>query len=162
MVKKVKQKVGAQNEKRPYSIEKANTKKTHTYRENPEEYIKKNPVWAFSRCDMEYKKWSITNYDFINEIFKKLVDYERMTWQDIQSASGGKRDGNGTNSHFVNVAELSKEARDRLTELRLYDIDQLFSLRLGSTIRLYGILENGVFYILWYDKEHEIYKMKKK
>lgn len=162
MVKKVKQKEGAQSKKRPHSIEKANAKKSPSYIENPEEYIRKNPTWAFSRCDMEHEKWSITNYDFINEIFKKLVDYERMTWQEIQSASGGKRDGNGTNSHFVNVAELSKEARDRLTELRLYDIDQLFSLRLGSTIRLYGILENGVFYILWYDKEHEIYKMKKK
>lgn len=162
MGKKVKQKVGAQNTKRPYSIEKANTKKTPAYRENPEEYIKKNPVWAFSRCDMEHEKWSITNYDFINEIFKKLVDYERMTWQEIQSASGGRREGNGTNSHFVNVAELSKEAQDRLMELKLYDIDQLFSLRLAAKIRLYGILENGVFYILWYDKEHEIYEMKKK
>jgi hypothetical protein len=162
MVKKAKQREGAQNIKRPHSIEKANTKKSPAVRENPEEYIKKPPAWAFSRCDMEHKKWSITNYDFINEIFKKLVDYERMTWQDIQSASGGKRDGNGTNSHFVNVAELSKEARDRLAELKLYDIDQLFSLRLTAKIRLYGILENGVFYILWYDKEHEIYETKKK
>ena len=162
MVKKAKQKEGAQNLKRPYSIEKANVKKSPATRENPEEYIKKNPVWAFSRCDMEHVKWSITNHDFINEIFQKLINFERMTWQEIQSASGGKRDGNGTNSHFVNVAELSKEARDRLTELKLYDIDQLFSLRLAAKIRLYGILENGVFYILWYDQEHEIYEIKKK
>lgn len=162
MTKKVKQKEGAQSKKRPHSIEKANATKSPTTRENPEEYIKKTPVWAFSRCDIGHKKWSITNYDFINEIFKKLVDYERMTWQEIQSASGGRREGNGTNSHFVNVAELSKEAQDRLMELKLYDIDQLFSLRLAAKIRLYGILENGVFYILWYDKEHEIYEMKKK
>lgn len=47
MVKKAKQKVGARNEKRPYSIEKANTKKTPTYRENPEEYIKKESRMGF-------------------------------------------------------------------------------------------------------------------
>ena len=162
MVKKVKQKEGAQNKKRPYSIENANTKKTPAARENPDEYLRKNPVWAFSRCDMEHKKWSITNHDFMNEIFKKLIDYERMTWQDIQSASGGKREGNGTNNHFENVSELSKEAQERLIKLKVYDIDQLFSLRLGAKIRLYGILKNGVFYILWYDREHEIYKTKKK
>ena len=44
MVKKAKQKEGAQNLKRPYSIEKANVKKSPAIRENPEEYIKKNPV----------------------------------------------------------------------------------------------------------------------
>ena len=51
---------------------------------------------------------------------------------------------------------------ERLTwaeELYL-DVDQLFSLRLTARERLYGILNNGVFYVLWYDPCHEIYESK--
>ena len=84
-----------------------------------------------------------------------------MTWSEIQSASGGKRAGNGTNNHFEYIAEMSKEAQKRAKELHL-DVDQLFSLRLTGKERLYGILNNGVFYVLWYDAQHEIYPSVKK
>lgn len=39
-------------------------------------------------------------------------------------------------------------------------VAQLFSLRLTARERLYGILNNGVFYVLWYDPCHEIYESK--
>ncbi len=64
-------------------------------------------------------------------------------------------DENGTNSHFEDIAILCKEAQKRIEELHL-DIDQVFSLRLTATLRIYGILENGVFNVLWYDPNHEI------
>ncbi len=124
--------------------------------ENPDSYLNKNPKWAFQRCDIQHDKWSIKNFDFYEEIFDKLVSYEGMTWSEIQASSGGKR--NGTNSHFESVSDLTKDAQKRIRDLHMYDVDQLFSLRLGGQERLYGILENGVFYVLWYDKYHEVYK----
>lgn len=106
---------------------------------------------------MEHERWSIKNADaFFDDILQKLIAYEGMTWAEIQAASGGKKSGNGTNNHFENISEMSKEAQQRATELRL-DVDQLFSLRLTAKSRLYGILTDGIFRILWYDRNHEVY-----
>jgi hypothetical protein len=77
-----------------------------------------------------------------------------MTWQEILSATGGRSHGN--NSHNISVSELIKEARDRLAEINLDDVDELFSLRLEGKIRIWGMLDNDVLKILWYDPKHEI------
>lgn len=125
-------------------------------------YLNKRPSWRFSRCDMEHEKWSVFQDGVLrDDIIEKLKSYEGMTWGEIQQASGGKAEGNGNNSHFENVSDFIKEAQKRIDELKLYE-DQLFSLRLKGKPRLYGIIDNGVFDVIWYDKEHEIYKSKKK
>ena len=65
-------------------------------------------------------------------------------------------------NHHVKTYELIKEAQKRLTTLKLDDYDEICSLRLDGTHRLYGILdEDGVFSIIWNDFEHEIYPSKK-
>lgn len=140
--------------------EQAHSAKIPRNTESPESYLNKNPVWAFHRCDLFHPKWSITRCSsFYQDILDKLISYEGQSWGEIQSASGGRTFG--TNNHFENVADLTKDAQKRITELHL-DIDQIFSLRLTATTRLYGILENGTFYILWYDPNHEIYPSAKK
>ncbi len=123
--------------------------------------MKKHPVWAFGRCDFESSKWALDKKSFWDNVLEKLISYEGMTWSEIQEASGGKSKGHGTNNHFELIAEMSKEAQKRAYELRL-DVDQLFSLRLAGKERLYGILKNGIFNILWYDSNHEIYPVGKK
>ena len=61
----------------------------------------------------------------------------------------------GWTEEWYDIAILCKDAQRRIEELHL-DIDQVFSLRLTETLRIYGILENGVFNVLWYDPNHEI------
>ena len=157
MPKKTGKQIRAYGNKRSYLFENASDNKRTVIKETARTYLHEKPVWRFGKHDK--KLWPVKGPDFIERIFDKLADYEGMTWQEIQSASGGKT--HGTNSHFENVADLDKAAQKRLVELKLDDIDQLFSLRLTGKERLYGILENGVFAILWYDKEHEVYKVKK-
>lgn len=124
--------------------------------EDPERYLSKNPVWSFRRMDMSHPRWSIRSCKSLYEsIIAKLRDLEGLTWQEIMSASGGR--SSGTNSHFEDVADLCKEARDRMLELHMEDEDRIFSLRLTSLERLYGILDEGTFFIIWYDPRHEIY-----
>ena len=81
------------------------------------------------------------------------MDFEGQTWTEIMSASGGKR--TGTNSHFIPVAHLIKEAQKRAEELKIDDYE-FFSLRLDAKKRLWGIIDGGVFQIIWYDPNHEI------
>lgn len=120
--------------------------KTTTKHEDRNSYLQKNPMWKFQRADKEHAKWSVRNCrDFCTEILEKLVDFEGQTWCEIK----------GRNNHFINVSSMTKGAQNRLKELRIIE-DELFSLRLNGKCRLFGILDDGVFYIVWYDFAHEI------
>ena len=100
---------------------------------------------------------SISKSFFSEKIYPKLIEFEKMTWESIEMAVHGKK--GKTKSHFVKVENLIKEARDRLDEIGLGDIDQIFSLRLEGEIRLYGPRKLNYMEIIWVDPEHEIYKL---
>ena len=128
--------------------------------EDPDAYLTKTPAWAFSRCDQEHERWSLSkSQNIYDDIIRKLGSFEGMTWAEIMSQSGGR--AHGTNHHFEDVGDLKKEAQKRLQELQLEDLDQVFSLRLSGKERLYGILNDRVLRIIWYDQNHEIYPMSK-
>lgn len=125
---------------------------------NPNSYLNKNPSWSFSHCDQN-GKWSIYKCENFNEdILKKLIGYEGMTWHEIMQSSGGRK--SGTNSHFIPMNDICKEAQKRVHEL-YFDFDEIFSLRLSSRKRLFGSIHDGVFNIIWYDPTHEICPVKK-
>ncbi len=101
---------------------------------------------------------SISQSFFAEKIYPKLVEFEKMTWESIEKAGHGKK--GKTNSHFVKVEKLIKEARDRLEKMGLGDIDEIFSLRLEGEIRIYGPRKLNYMEIIWVDPNHEIYKLK--
>lgn len=123
--------------------------------EDPNAYIKKRPVWAFSRLDKEHEEYGIHYCDDIYEtIITKLAAFEGMTWQAIQGTSGGRK--NGTNNHFIPIEDFSPEAKRRAREIFKDGTSELFSLRFTNKERLFGILEAGVFYIIWFDRNHKV------
>jgi hypothetical protein len=78
-------------------------------------------------------------------IREKLRSFETMTLSAIL----------GPNHHLVPVESLCKEARERLVELHLDDIE-LLSLRLGATERVWGTLERNIVTLLWWDPLHQV------
>lgn len=86
------------------------------------------------------------------EIQRKLGAFEGMTWSDIERAG----------SHNVAIDKLSKPARDRLTEIKQDDLDELFSLRLSGKERIWGIRDRSVLRLLWWDPEHAVCPSTKK
>ena len=40
---------------------------------------------------------------FADNIISKLKHYEDSTWSEVESASGGKSEGNGNNNHFLTL-----------------------------------------------------------
>jgi hypothetical protein len=80
------------------------------------------------------------------EILVKKKAFEGMTFSDL-----GK---NG--SHNVESWKLCKEAKDRLAELSLDDIEQLYSLRLTGTNRVWCLLQGSVMRVLWWDPNHQV------
>lgn len=65
-------------------------------------------------------------------------------------------------NHKMEVADLDKEARDRLVEIDLDDLDELWSLRLSGRERVWGTITRNVFSLLWWDPEHTVYPVSKK
>jgi len=76
-----------------------------------------------------------------------------MTWQDIEG---------GTGSHPIPKNDLVKVAQDRLTTLRMDDLDDVFSLRLSNTKRIFGVRVENILKILWYDPDHHVCPSPKK
>ncbi len=105
---------------------------------------------------LEYLSHALVREGFQTRIYPKLVSYESNTWTEILHYTHNRKGMNVTNNHLVPVANLSKEARKRLEELK-YDEDYIFSLRLEAKVRIYGFRIQNYLEILWVDLNHEIY-----
>jgi len=94
--------------------------------------------------------WHKIPEDKLHEIRTKLGGFEGQTWKDLIVNSQGYH-------HFQVVAKLCDTAQQRLLALRLEDTDALFSLRLSGQERVWGLLDNGVYLLLWWDPLHQVY-----
>lgn len=112
---------------------------------NPTGYYNQHPSWCFSKCDTD--KWAIHNIDFLKEFLPKLVSLEQRCWSDIISDK--------KHNHWIDCKDFSKEAQSRISQMP-QSYDSLFSLRLSGKLRLFGVIENSVFYLIWTDPEHEV------
>jgi len=131
-----------------------NTGKQARARENPGSTDHQTPAWQFHRCDEAHSLWGwrkLTDEEHL-KIIKQLHNFEQTTWNQIKQAAGGK--SSGTNSHSLSIDGFNKDAIKRLQDLKLDDIDELFSLRLNSTLRLYGIRDGRVLRFIWHDPHH--------
>ncbi|MEX0727808.1 MAG: hypothetical protein WEB58_13725 [Planctomycetaceae bacterium] len=111
---------------------------------------REKPVWKFEIFDHDgpWGKELITADHAWSHLYPKLKNYESMRWGEIEKDK--KR------NHSVPKTNLIKEARDRLDELKLNDIDGLFRFRLNGEQRLWGIRDGFSFRILWWDPDHKI------
>ena len=82
------------------------------------------------------------------DIREKLCNFERMKLGEILRRDSG--------SHQVELDRLCKQAQDRLIFLKEDDVPQLLSLRLGGKARVWGILDNQIIWLLWWDPLHEV------
>ena len=125
--------------------------KTSLLKTSPDSFFCKKPTWKFEFFDKEL--W--TPIGHLDGIILKFSDLEKTTWAIIDGTPKSGNRTTGSRNHFVNVEDLISDAQDRLVELHL-NYSQIYSIALTGKKRLWGILEDGVFGILWYDPEHEI------
>lgn len=147
------------SKKKPIKNVNPNGKKNPTNKTNPDNWKMKTPVWVFSRHDEHHEKWSLTVCENIyNEVLTKLMSFEGMTWDEINRQT---HDHGKSSNHFLKISILTKEAQKRIQELHIYE-DEIYSLRLNNKKRLFGIINDNKFSIIWYDQEHEVYPYDKK
>ena len=114
------------------------------------------PSWRLQKLDWKScYGWHDIDRKSLKEIRDKLKAYESMTWDEI--LIGSKKQ-----NHTVPCYKLSKTARKRLQVLQLDDVDELISLRVGGKGRIWGIRQQSVLLLLWWDPEHEVCPSPKK
>ena len=117
---------------------------------NPTSYNHLRPSWRISKIEMMGPYgWETIDAETLRYIHGKLSNFESMTWNDILVK-------NKNNNHSVEIDKLSSQAKNRLTEIQLEDIDELVSLRLSGKERIWGILDQGVLILLWWDPNHQV------
>jgi hypothetical protein len=124
--------------------------------EDPGKFDAETIAWQFFRLDWQHEHWGFNQLGPTHwrDLRDSLAHIEGLTWSELKQTFGGRGAGGGTNHHSLPTSELSSRAQKRLEELSLDDCDDVFSLRLNNTLRIYGIRDGRVFQILWYDRHH--------
>ena len=134
--------------------------------EEPANY-KRHPIsWQLGSIDSE-SNWGIQIFNsertcnlFWTDIYPKIKHFEAKTWHEIEKERTGSR--GKSKHHSVNISDIIPDAQKRLEDLKLDDIDSLFSMRLTGEQRIWGIRNFSYMQVLWFDLKHEICPSKKK
>jgi hypothetical protein len=83
-------------------------------------------------------------------IIRKLQDYEGLTWFEVKAKE---------HCHPWEMHEVPTEFAKRLQERNL-DVDAIFQICFGSKPRVFGYKDRKIFYLIWYDYNHEFWPTK--
>ena len=99
--------------------------------------------------------WQTVNEKTLHYIREKLRAFESRTLNEVFIASKKQ-------SHAIPITDLCREAQRRLEDLKLFDVDELYSLHLSGTERVWGFVIQNVFNLLWWDPNHLVCPSEKK
>ena len=119
----------------------------------------RHPAWRLSFLDMDHAgswSWQVTATD-LRQILAFLSAMERLTWTEVLAQLTSSKRGSHRKHHSMPAEHLCVEAQRRLQELNLDDFAELFRFRLGNKARLWGIINEHVFYPVWWDSAHQVY-----
>lgn len=144
----------ASSERQPLSVAPVSSERHPTSKPAPA-WGKQHLSWRFAKADPA-GPWCFGDCTgpVLHDIIGKLTSFESMMIEELL----------GDTLKSYNVEDIpTKEARQRLVDLRLDDQTALYRLRLTGTARLYGLMyEDAVFHVLWWDPDHEVWPSPKK
>jgi hypothetical protein len=108
------------------------------------------PSWSFAKVDFE-GPWGCGPADgaALDGILRRLRDFETMTWAEMQR-------GKHRSAKEIPVAHLCARAQARLAAIGHDDVDGLWELHLAGKPRLWGIRAESIFFVVWFDLDHEV------
>lgn len=122
-----------------------------------------HPSWRLTLLDLEHAgswSWKVGEAD-LEKIISFLTQLERLTWGEVKAQLyNTKKSGSHRKHHAMPSEVLCREAQQRLRERQLEGFE-FFRFRLGYSSRLWGFIDRGVFYPMWWDPEHKVYPMDK-
>lgn len=91
----------------------------------------------------------------LETVLNGLKNYEAFTWHKIKTMT---HDRGKTKNHSVDIDGLTPAAKAWLNQIKIDDIEEVFSLRFNNLFRVIGIRVDAVLYILWIDPDHKVCK----
>ena len=117
------------------------------------------PVWRFTLVDHggDWGMDSISDMD-LRTIYNFLREAEKKTWKALMAETYRSKNSAGARNKHVPMEACIPEAQERLRRvLKIDDYnDSWFRFRLGNLPRLWGVLEEPVFYPVWWDRDHQV------
>jgi hypothetical protein len=140
----------SKNQKNPTRKIIPSTNKEPKIASSPTGYYHLRPSWRISKLEMaEPYGWHTLDIQKLSYIQGKLAHFESMTWDEILIKSKKF-------NHSIATNKLSSDAQRRLREINQDDIDELVSLRLTGVERVWGILDQGILTLIWWDPNHNV------
>lgn len=117
--------------------------------------MQRRPSWHLGLLDKDGPHgWhQCHSIAFWNDLLPRLKSFESMKWSEITGNTG---------SHFIRLDQIEKSAIDRLVELQLDDIEEIYSLRISGACRIFGIMDRSTLKLIWYDPDHKVCLSRKK
>jgi hypothetical protein len=111
-------------------------------------------AWRFSKSDNDGPyRCGVFEHDEFKQLWDKLQAFENMNMAEFARADS---------FHKVSTLILSKDAKKRLQEIHLDDLDSLYSFHIVGACRLWCMKHGNIMCVLWWDKNHEVYQVEKK
>ena len=111
-------------------------------------------AWRFSSADIGGPfSCADLSHSHFQSLWRRLRAFEGMNVAQL-------RDSGSYHAHPT--VTLAKEARARLQEINLDDIETLYSFHISGACRLWCIKYENVMSMLWWDEKHEVYPTAKK
>lgn len=110
-------------------------------------------AWRFSSADLDgpYSCAKFTYGDFV-QLWNRLRAFETKNPDEL------RRTGS---FHIIPIPDFCKEAKDRLMEINLDDLEELYSFRMDGACRLFCMKHENLFCILWWDNDHKACQVEK-
>jgi hypothetical protein len=110
--------------------------------------LDERPRWSLRTMDIggDWCFLGTTDHATLCTILRGLRQFEDRTWKEIL----GRRD------HVVKWGSIIPAAQKRLREIEQDDVEELVSLHLDGTHRVWGIPDLPVLRLLWWDPDHRI------
>jgi hypothetical protein len=118
------------------------------------------PAWRLSSLDLDHDgtwSWNLSTAETLREIAGFLGQMENLTWAELKGLMYPGKGGMHKRNKAIPVEQLCPAAQKRLRALKLDHLDDLFEFRIRSKPRLWGYARQGVFHVVWWDPEHQVY-----
>lgn len=83
-------------------------------------------------------------------LFKAFAKYERYTWNQVRSSGGQGQDSGGIGFKPVSSSALPGLPSEVPSDVRIHE------MRVNKKMRILGYRVGAVFYLVWYDREHDL------
>lgn len=117
--------------------------------------------WTAQSLDHDYEgewTWKLEPKE-IYDLLDLLSQLDGLTWREVKALRTNSKSNTRALHHAQPAAGLCAEAKDRLYTLGFGEHDEVFRLRHGNLVRIWGVLIGATFYVLWHDAQHRVYPL---